>query len=103
MAQPAQSLDAMTELASALNARFAGADLATRLALVAARANGRIVFTTSLGIEDQAITHAIFTQNLAIEVVTLDTGRLFPETYEVWAATERRYGGRIRSLSPDHR
>jgi phosphoadenosine phosphosulfate reductase len=47
------------------------------------------VFTTSFGIEDQAITDAIFTQDLEIEVVTLDTGRLFPETYELWAATER--------------
>ena len=39
---------------------------------------GRIVFTTSFGIEDQAITHLIFTRGLDIEVVTLDTGRLFP-------------------------
>ena len=81
MAQPAQSLDAMTELASALNARFAGTDLATRLALVAARANGRIVFMTSLGIEDQAITHAIFTQEA--QVVTIRDSIL-------WTAGETR-------------
>jgi phosphoadenosine phosphosulfate reductase len=60
------------------------------------------VFTTSLGLEDQAIAHAIFAQDLAIDVVTLDTGRLFPETYQLWVDTERRYGRRIRALAPDH-
>ena len=35
--------------------------------------------------------------------MTLDTGRLFPETYQVWAETEQRYGRRIRALSPEHR
>ena len=44
---------------------------------------GRIVFTTSFGIEDQAIAHVIFSQALGIEVATLDTGRLFPETHEI--------------------
>ena len=63
--------------------------------------DGRIVFTTSFGIEDQAIAHLIFTRNLDIEVATLDTGRLFPSTYKVWEETERRYGARIRSWHPD--
>src|SRR5262245_62556461 len=88
-----------TELAT----RLSGRDLLGRLALVAEHVSGRVVFTTSLGLEDQAIAHAIFSQDLAIDVVTLDTGRLFPETYEVWTETERRYGRRIRGLSPDHR
>lgn len=61
---------------------------------------GRIVFTTSFGIEDQALSHLIFTGRLDIDVVTLDTGRLFPSTYKVWAATEERYGVRIRSFHP---
>jgi phosphoadenosine phosphosulfate reductase len=64
---------------------------------------GPIVFTTSFGLEDQAIAHAIFTARLAIDIVTLDTGRLFPETHQVWAETEQRYGQRIRALSPEHR
>jgi phosphoadenosine phosphosulfate reductase len=84
-------------------AELARLDLSGRLAAVRARLSGRIVFTTSFGLEDQAIGHAIFTQRLPIEVVTLDTGRLFPETHEVWAETERRYGVTIRSVHPDHR
>ncbi len=63
--------------------------------------SGRIVFTTSFGIEDQAIAHVIYTQVLAIDVVTLDTGRLFPQTYELWAQTERRYRRRIRAFNPN--
>jgi phosphoadenosine phosphosulfate reductase len=76
-------------------------DLLKRLATVREFIPGRIVFTTSFGIEDQAIAHAIFGQSLDIEVVTLDTGRLFPQTYDVWVQTERRYGCRIRALYPD--
>ena len=72
-----------------------------RLMMARREISGRIVFTTSFGIEDQAVTHAIFTRGLDIDVVTLDTGHLFPETVEVWAETERRYGRAIRGLSPD--
>jgi bifunctional enzyme CysN/CysC len=63
---------------------------------------GKIVFTTSFGLEDQAILHWIADLGLDIDVATLDTGRLFPETYALWAETEKRYGRRIRALYPDH-
>ena len=62
---------------------------------------GRLVFTTSFGAEDQALTHIIAEAGLDIELATLDTGRLFPETYDVWAATELRYGLRIRGYYPE--
>jgi phosphoadenosine phosphosulfate reductase len=39
----------------------------------------------------------------AVEVVTLDTGRLFPETYALWCETEHRYGVRIRAMYPRHK
>lgn len=74
--------------------------LPQRLAAVRRLVPGRLVFTTSFGLEDQAIADAIFVQGLEIDVVTLDTGRLFPETYDLWAETERRYGRRIISYAP---
>jgi phosphoadenosine phosphosulfate reductase len=77
-------------------------DLAQRIAVARREIGGRIVFTTSFSIEDQAIADAIFTQSLEIDLLTLDTGRLFPETYELWGNTERHYGRRIRALYPDH-
>src|ERR1700691_3254653 len=82
--------------------KFGGLDLFGRLGAIRSQLAGRVVFTTSFGLEDQAIAHAIFSQDLAIDVATLDTGRLFPETHEVWAETERRYGARILAYAPDH-
>lgn len=76
-------------------------DPGDRLADLRARVLGRIVFTTSFGIEDQAISHFIFSRGIDVEVVTLDTGRLFPSTYTVWDDTEQKYGRRIRSYHPD--
>jgi phosphoadenosine phosphosulfate reductase len=76
-------------------------DLVYRVAAIRRIVSGRVVFTTSFGLEDQAIAHAIFSQSLAIDVVTLDTGRLFAETFDVWARTEQRYGCRIVAVYPD--
>jgi phosphoadenosine phosphosulfate reductase len=84
-----------------LTASYGSLDLAQRLACARREISGRMVFTSSFGLEDQAISHAIFTQQLDIEVVTLDTGRLFPETHQVWAETEQRYGQRIGVLFPE--
>lgn len=82
-------------------AAIGGATLPDRLRSAVAAINDRIVLTTSFGMEAQLIAHHIFTERLPIEVVTLDTGRLFPETYKVWQATEERYGARIRAYYPE--
>ena len=63
--------------------------------------DGSIVFTHGFEIEGQLIFHWICEQALDIDVVTLDTGRLFPETYTLWAETERHYGRRIRAIYPN--
>lgn len=88
-------------LARLMDALTDARDPGERLRRLRAAVPGRIVFTTSFGIEDQAIAHLIFSAGLDIEVVTLDTGRLFPSTYQLWAETEQRYGVRIRSFHPD--
>jgi phosphoadenosine phosphosulfate reductase len=62
---------------------------------------GRITFSTSLGLEDQAILHAIAATQAEIDVFTLDTGRHFPETLETIANSELRYGVKIRLVAPD--
>jgi phosphoadenosine phosphosulfate reductase len=61
---------------------------------------GRLVLTTSFGLEDQLLTHAIAEGHCVIDIVTLDTGRLFPETYDLWQLTEQRYGIRIQAFTP---
>ena len=80
---------------------IAGADPAQRLASLRAAVPGRIVFTTSFGIEDQILTHLIAGAGLDIALATLDTGRLFPSTHELWKRTEARYGLRIEPFRPD--
>lgn len=62
----------------------------------------KILFTTSLGIEDQVITHEIFRNNLNIKVATLDTGRLFPQTYDVLSTTIIKYNKRIQIYFPEN-
>ena len=88
----------VTRLATLL----AGLPPLERIATLRREIAGRITFTTSFGLEDQAIFHWIARSGLDIDVVTLDTGRLFPETYELWAETENRYGIRVRAVYPRH-
>jgi phosphoadenosine phosphosulfate reductase len=88
-------------LAQRLDTAFATLDPVGRLVLLRDRVEGKLVFTTSFGLDDQALTHFIARSAIEVRIVTLDTGRLFPETYEVWAATEHRYGIRIHGLYPD--
>jgi phosphoadenosine phosphosulfate reductase len=56
----------------------------------------KIAFSSSLSLEDQVITHLIFSNDLPIRVFTLDTGRLFSETYSVLNKTNEFYGKKIQ-------
>lgn len=60
-----------------------------------------ISFSTSFGQEDQVLTDIIFKNNLTVEVFTLDTGRLFNETYETFDRTIKRYRKEIKTYFPD--
>lgn len=62
---------------------------------------GTSTFSTSFSYEDQAITHLIASQQLNVSIFTLDTGRLFPETYSVWSSTLQRYNLPITAYYPN--
>jgi phosphoadenosine phosphosulfate reductase len=70
------------------------------LKIIAGLENEHVVFSTSLGYEDQVISHFIFSNNLPIQVFTLDTGRLFNETYSVLNSTLQRYKTPIKVMYP---
>jgi sulfate adenylyltransferase large subunit/thioredoxin-dependent adenylylsulfate APS reductase len=97
------AFQALDERATELEPALAGLDLTERLIVIRKAVTGRIVFTTSFGLEDQVVVHHICEAGLDIDVVTLDTGRLFPETYATWEETEQRYGRRIPAVYPEHR
>ena len=61
----------------------------------------KIVLSTSLGLEDQVITEMVLRQNRDTKVFTLDTGRLFPETYDLIARTNKFFGIRMNTYFPD--
>lgn len=62
---------------------------------------GRIAFATSLGAEDQVITAMLAVLDAEIKIFTLDTGRLFQETYDLLDITEKKYKLKIGIYFPD--
>jgi phosphoadenosine phosphosulfate reductase len=86
---------------SDLEARLQSLSAGEGLALIAELFPGKVVFSTSLGQEDQVITQLIAAQNLPIQIFSLDTGRLFPETLELLARTESKYKTRIKVYYPE--
>ena len=89
-------------LVSNLNKQADAENLVGMLRKVALQFPGKVVFTTSLGIEDQVIADMIFSNNIDVKVVTLDTGRLFEETYKVMNRTIEKYGKQIEVYFPKH-
>lgn len=69
--------------------------------LVAELFPGKVVFSSSLGQEDQVLTDMIFKNNLAVKIFTIDTGRLFNETYELLDRTVARYKQPVHVYFPD--
>ena len=90
----------MNELAKYVKQETAGLNPVEALTLLSDIFHNEIVFSTSFGWEDQVITHMIFANSLPIKVFTLETGRLFPETYYVWNRTMEIYGKPIHAYYP---
>jgi phosphoadenosine phosphosulfate reductase len=75
--------------------------LAEGLKLITEWFPGKVVFSSSLGQEDQVLTDAIFKNNLPVTIFTIDTGRLFNETYELLDRTNARYKKNIQVYFPE--
>lgn len=67
----------------------------------AVRQFGRVIYANSLGAEAMVLTDLIATEVPQIDMVSIDTGRLHEETYELLEKLQRRYGNRIRVIHPD--
>ena len=59
-----------------------------------------ITFANSFGAEDMVLTDLILKNQLAIEIFSLDTGRLPIETYDLIAETEKHYNTKLNVYFP---
>ena len=91
----------MTVLVSELLNELKGKEIAEQLRILANRFPNEIVFSTSFGLEDQAITYLIASNKLPVRIFTLDTGRIFPETYTTWSRTVEKYALTISAYYPE--
>lgn len=71
------------------------------LAFLVSEYKNKVVFSTSFGQEDQVITALIAKNDLPINIFTLDTGRLFQETFDVFHKTTKKYKNDIKTYFPD--
>jgi len=73
------------------------------ISFVAGEFPGKVCFASSLGLEDQAITHMIASSGIAVSIFTMDTGRLFQETHSLIDRTRERYGIDIKVIFPERK
>ena len=91
-----------TQLIRDLNERFRDASAQEGVGYFLKAYQGRIALSSSLSIEDQTLTDIIVTQDKNTRIFTLDTGRLFPETYQLIEKTNMTYGIKIEVFFPDY-
>lgn len=93
---------APADLPAALIQETEGLSIVDTLRHLTARFPGAVTFSSSFSYEDQVVTHLIATNKLAVQIFTLDTGRLFAETYNVWTNTNAYYDLQVKAYYPDH-
>jgi phosphoadenosine phosphosulfate reductase len=85
----------------ALNERLKNSSAEEVLHTILSEFPGKTAFSSSLGAEDQVITHMLSVLGAREGIFTLDTGRLFQETYELIDSTNKKYGISIRVMFPE--
>jgi len=66
------------------------------------QSDNKVIFASSLGAEDQVLTEMIAAIDKNTQIFTLDTGRLFPETYSLIERTNNKYKTKIQIFFPDY-
>ncbi|MEI7597026.1 MAG: phosphoadenylyl-sulfate reductase [Bacteroidota bacterium] len=89
------------ELINDINNQLTGSSAEEIIRTCAENFKDKLVFASSLGLEDQAITHIIASNNFPVSIFTLDTGRLFYESYDLIEKTESKYKIKINIFSPN--
>jgi phosphoadenosine phosphosulfate reductase len=85
-----------------LNKRFSDSTPEEILRYFIPKFGNRIALSSSLGAEDQVLTEMVVNIDPSVKIFTLDTGRLFPETYDLIDRTARKYKKKIEIYFPDN-
>jgi phosphoadenosine phosphosulfate reductase len=93
--------DTSTENINQITYQISRLSIPEALSLLAKKFPDQITFSTSFSIEDQTIAHQILSNDIPVSIFTLDTGRLFAETYSVWSSTNEKYAAKIEAYYPD--
>ena len=93
--------DTVTENIKRITYQISRLNIAEALSFLAKEFPAQVTFSTSFSIEDQAIAHQILSNDIPVSIFTLDTGRLFAETYSVWSSTNEKYDTKIKAYYPD--
>ena len=86
----------------ALNNQLKGYDAQQIIDFFIHKLGNKITFGTSLGAEDQVITDLLIKTGKTFNIFTLDTGRLFPETYDLIDRTNNKFKIKIEVMFPDY-
>lgn len=86
-----------------LNRRFDKKPPEELLEYFLAEYKGRIALSSSLGAEDQVLTDMVVKIDPTTRIFTLDTGRMFSETYDVLDATNKKYDIKMEVFFPDYK
>ena len=92
----------MKENIEQLNQQFEGQSPEAVIQYFLSEYSGKIALSSSLGIEDQVLTDMIVKADKSTRIFTLDTGRLFPETYSLIDKTNIKYDIHLEVLFPDY-
>lgn len=82
------------------NSEFRSSSPETVIQFFLDKFKGHIALSSSLGAEDQVLTKMIADIDPLTKIFTLDTGRVFPETYDLMARTNEKYGIKLQVYFP---
>src|ERR1035437_10385969 len=91
----------MKEQIEELNQKYSKATVEELLRGFLSEFKGKLALSSSLGIEDQVLTQMVCNIDKSTKIFTLDTGRLFPETYDLIHRTNHKYGIKLSVYFPD--
>jgi phosphoadenosine phosphosulfate reductase len=90
----------MENRVKALNEAMQGKEAAEVVAFFLEKYKSKVALASSLGLEDQVLTDMMLRKDRQAKIFTIDTGRLFPETYSLIDRTNMHYGVRLEVYFP---